>query len=116
MEKVPQTPPKSPAKDTIASDQNTPPPLNQTTSPKSPSPICSGRKTGTPERLKVPKAFKYPERYTSPTDQMISPVTRGILARSKMGRKLLPPSTNQPKIEAVKWKRVDSSLKSVDFD
>ncbi|XP_075515647.1 uncharacterized protein LOC142550304 [Primulina tabacum] len=100
MEKIPQTPPKSPAGDRTY-DQNTPPPPNKTGSPKSRSPICSGRKTGTPDRLKVPKAFKYPERYKSPTDQMISPVTRGILARTKTGRKLLPP-TIQPKIEALK--------------
>ncbi|GAB2279917.1 hypothetical protein Dimus_014552 [Dionaea muscipula] len=37
----------------------------------------------TPERLKVPKAFKYPERYMSPTDHMISPVSKGILSRGR---------------------------------
>ncbi|KZV27219.1 hypothetical protein F511_25003 [Dorcoceras hygrometricum] len=94
MEKVPHTPPPK----SHPAGEITPPLQNQTRSPKSLS------KTGTPDRLKVPKAFKYPERYTSPTDQIISPVTRGILARSKMGRKLLPPSANQPKIEERKLK------------
>ncbi|XWS32968.1 hypothetical protein CRYUN_Cryun22dG0036700 [Craigia yunnanensis] len=57
------------------------------------------RKTCTPDRLKVPKAFKYPERYRSPTDSMMSPVTKGLLARnSKGGGSLLPPSLNQTKI------------------
>ncbi|GAB2228660.1 hypothetical protein Droror1_Dr00022783 [Drosera rotundifolia] len=37
----------------------------------------------TPVKLKVPKAFKYPERYMSPTDHMISPVSKGILTRTR---------------------------------
>ncbi|KAI3462882.1 hypothetical protein Pfo_019545, partial [Paulownia fortunei] len=82
-------------------DQNTPPPPNQANIQKSHNPICNSGKTGTPDRLKVPKAFKYPERYTSPTDQMMSPVTRGILARSRKGSKLLPPSAKQTKIQAL---------------
>ncbi|KAB5516473.1 hypothetical protein DKX38_027121 [Salix brachista] len=57
------------------------------------------RKSGTPDPLKVPKAFKYPERYRSPTDLMISPITKGILARNKKGGALLPPSWNQPKVQ-----------------
>ncbi|KAH0997892.1 hypothetical protein GBA52_021756 [Prunus armeniaca] len=52
------------------------------------------RKPTTPDRLKVPKAFKYPERYTSPTDLMMSPVTKGLLARNRKGGALLPPSKN----------------------
>ncbi|KAG6607098.1 hypothetical protein SDJN02_00407 [Cucurbita argyrosperma subsp. argyrosperma] len=42
-------------------------------------------KNGTPNRLKVPKAFKYHERYTSPTDLMMSPITKGLLARTRKG-------------------------------
>ncbi|KAL5739209.1 hypothetical protein ACOSP7_028129 [Xanthoceras sorbifolium] len=56
------------------------------------------RKTSTPDRLKVPKAFKYPERYRSPTDSMMSPVSKGLLARNRKGAALLPPSLNQHKI------------------
>ncbi|TKY50185.1 hypothetical protein E2542_SST27642 [Spatholobus suberectus] len=56
------------------------------------------RKPVTPDRLRVPKAFKYPERYTSPTDLMISPVTKGLLARIRKGGAVLPPGKNQPKI------------------
>ncbi|KAK4417593.1 hypothetical protein Salat_2172000 [Sesamum alatum] len=84
-------------------DQNTPPPPNQDNihKPQTP-PICNTGKNGTPDRLKLPKAFKYPERYTSPTDQMMSPATRGILARSRKGSKLFPPSANHPpKIPAL---------------
>lgn len=54
-------------------------------------------KMGTPDLLKVPKAFKYPERYTSPTDLMISPVSKGLLARNRKASGLLPPTRNQPK-------------------
>ncbi|KAL4361985.1 hypothetical protein GQ457_04G033110 [Hibiscus cannabinus] len=61
------------------------------------------RKTCTPDRLKVPKAFRYPERYRSPTDSMMSPVTKGILARNrKAGGSLLPPSINQTKIHELR--------------
>ncbi|CAN1146279.1 hypothetical protein LINPERPRIM_LOCUS6711 [Linum perenne] len=33
--------------------------------------------------LQVPNAFNYPERYKSPTDTMVSPITKGILARKR---------------------------------
>ncbi|XP_058773238.1 uncharacterized protein LOC131647354 [Vicia villosa] len=60
------------------------------------------RKPVTPDHLKLPKAFKYPERYTSPTDKMMSPVTKGLLARNKKGGAKLPPGTGaakyQPKV------------------
>ncbi|KAM7279504.1 hypothetical protein ACFE04_006638 [Oxalis oulophora] len=54
------------------------------------------RKLFTPDRLKVPKAFKYPERYRSPTDAMMSPITKGLLARNRKPAAvaLLPPSLN----------------------
>ncbi|XP_022751944.1 uncharacterized protein LOC111300576 [Durio zibethinus] len=61
------------------------------------------RKKCTPDRLKVPKAFKSPERYRSPTDSMMSPVTKGLLARNrKGGGSLLPPSLNQTKIHELR--------------
>ena len=37
-------------------------------------------------------------RYTSPTDLMVSPVTKGLLARSKKGGALLPPGKSQTKV------------------
>ncbi|KAL7141093.1 hypothetical protein ABFS83_08G030800 [Erythranthe nasuta] len=90
-QKTLQTPPRIPTVETENKinipDQNTPPP-----------PTCNPGKNVTPDRLKVPKAFKFPERYTSPTDQIMSPVTRGILARCRKGSKLLPPSS---KIQAL---------------
>ncbi|CAI0453811.1 unnamed protein product [Linum tenue] len=35
--------------------------------------------------LQVPKALKYPERYRSPTDAMVSPITRGLMGRKRRG-------------------------------
>ncbi|XP_022741583.1 uncharacterized protein LOC111293107 [Durio zibethinus] len=70
------------------------------------------RKTCTPDRLKVPKAFKYPERYRSPTDSMMSPVTKGLLARNSKGGgggSLLPPSLNQTKIHELRVQDVGVS-------
>ncbi|KAF3444860.1 hypothetical protein FNV43_RR14553 [Rhamnella rubrinervis] len=101
MENMLETPSKSPIQsDKSISDCKTPPPIQQADEN---SQIClnSGndlRKTVTPDRLKVPKAFKYPERYTSPTDLMVSPVTKGLQARSRKGGALLPPSKNQLKV------------------
>lgn len=39
-------------------------------------------------------------RYTSPTDMMMSPVTKGLLARNRKGGALLPPGPGkyQPKV------------------
>ncbi|KAK8587818.1 hypothetical protein V6N13_086790 [Hibiscus sabdariffa] len=78
------------------------------------------RKTSTPDRLKVPKAFKYPERYTSPTDSMMSPVTKGLLARNrKAGGSLLLPSINQTRkmetdhrVQVTPLSRQESSVSS----
>ncbi|GJU40468.1 hypothetical protein Tco_1193425, partial [Tanacetum coccineum] len=40
-------------------------------------------KTSVPSPLIVPKAFKSPEMYTSPTDLIMSPVSKDLLARTK---------------------------------
>ncbi|XP_019442744.1 PREDICTED: uncharacterized protein LOC109347381 [Lupinus angustifolius] len=92
------TPPKVPIQKQITQPEcNTPPPVQpldqncHTTSNEL-------RKVVTPDRLRVPKAFKYPERYRSPTDMMMSPVTKGLLARGKKGAPILPPGKMQPKI------------------
>ncbi|MED6110905.1 hypothetical protein PIB30_047321 [Stylosanthes scabra] len=81
--------------------QKTPPkvPIQPQPDCKTPTPLLSSsnelRKAVTPDRLRVPKAFKYPER--SPTDSMVSPVTKGLLARTKRGgpAALLPPSKTE---------------------
>ncbi|KAL6139871.1 hypothetical protein ACLB2K_058172 [Fragaria x ananassa] len=88
-------PPKTPIQsETMSfSDCITPSPLQQ----KDGNSQSSGNdihKTTTPDRLKVPKAFKFPERYTSPTDKIMSPVTKGLLGRNRKGSSLLPPSKN----------------------
>ncbi|XP_047157267.1 uncharacterized protein LOC124828082 isoform X3 [Vigna umbellata] len=68
------------------------------------------RKPVTPDQLRVPKAFKYPERYTSPTDMMMSPITKGLLARTRRGGGvMLPTDRNQQKILQI----VDMPLKDV---
>ncbi|KAF3654246.1 putative serine carboxypeptidase-like 25-like [Capsicum annuum] len=77
----------------VAAEPKTPP-LNRPTIVLPNSPIKS---ENTPDRLKVPKPFKYPERYTSPTDQMMSPVSKRLLiVRSRKASTLLPPSKDRP--------------------
>ncbi|XP_047157276.1 uncharacterized protein LOC124828082 isoform X4 [Vigna umbellata] len=67
------------------------------------------RKPVTPDQLRVPKAFKYPERYTSPTDMMMSPITKGLLARTRRGGGvMLPTDRNQQKIVDMPLKDVGS--------
>ncbi|KAE9612617.1 hypothetical protein Lalb_Chr06g0174961 [Lupinus albus] len=86
------TPPKVPIQNQITQpESNTPPPVQQLDQNEL-------NKVVTPDRLRVPKAFKYPERYRSPTDMMMSPVTKGLLARGKKGAPILPPLKMQPKI------------------
>ncbi|XP_038990020.1 uncharacterized protein LOC103708260 isoform X2 [Phoenix dactylifera] len=44
----------------------------------------NGYKSITPEVLQVPKTFKFPDRrYLSPTDLIISPVSKRLLARNQ---------------------------------
>ncbi|XP_026386473.1 uncharacterized protein LOC113281819 [Papaver somniferum] len=77
------------------------------TSPQTPKEIASETPPQTlnvdqkinPLRLpKAFKSFKCPERYMSPTDKLMSPVSKGLLARSKRPGSLIPPSANPPKI------------------
>ncbi|KAI3747985.1 hypothetical protein L6452_10773 [Arctium lappa] len=71
----------------------------------SPTPAAASAKILTPDRLTVPKAFKYPETYKSPTDQIMSPVSKGLLARTKSNGLLPPTSTTnqQHKIQVSKF-------------
>ncbi|CAA7038612.1 unnamed protein product [Microthlaspi erraticum] len=70
------------------------------------------KKIVTPDRLRVPVAFKHPERYRSPTDAIMSPVTKGLLARSrKASGSLIPPSFNLSKIQDLR--KPESGLSSV---
>ncbi|KAL2897436.1 Transcription termination factor Rho [Bienertia sinuspersici] len=61
----------------------------------------------TPDRLKLPKPFKFSERYTSPTDNMMSPITKGILARKNKIGALLPPSITQSKAQELKSSHIE---------
>ncbi|KAG9140102.1 hypothetical protein Leryth_021126 [Lithospermum erythrorhizon] len=99
---------------TINFEENvTPPPPHPMSQPNnSSSKIISGinsGKTGTPDRLKVPKAFKFAERYTSPTDLMMSPITKGLLARSKKTSVLLPPTKTPHKVHSFKIQEIGVS-------
>ncbi|XVF58432.1 hypothetical protein PTKIN_Ptkin07bG0066400 [Pterospermum kingtungense] len=90
--------------------ENKTPPQNQKFDQNSQNSGNDLRNNCTPNRLKVPKAFKYPERYRSPTDSMMSPVTKGLLARNrKGGASLLPPSLNQTKIHELRVQDVGLS-------
>ncbi|OWM64526.1 uncharacterized protein LOC116207434 [Punica granatum] len=100
MEKVPETPPRIPVlSDNTNLECKTTPELKQQTNETSRNPGNELRKPTTPDLLKVPKAFKYPERYRSPTDMMVSPITKGLLARARRGGALLPPSKDQLKVQ-----------------
>ncbi|KAK7271854.1 hypothetical protein RJT34_28092 [Clitoria ternatea] len=99
MESMLETPPKLPIQAQPAEPEcKTPTPVQRQDQNDHNSSSNELRKPVTPDRLRVPKAFKYPERYTSPTDLMMSPVTKGLLARSKKGGALLPPGKNERKI------------------
>ncbi|KAF5480194.1 hypothetical protein F2P56_000960, partial [Juglans regia] len=106
MENVLNVPPKSPIQPENTIIDCKTPPLNQQNDENHRNPGNDLRKPSTPDRLKVPKAFKYPERYRSPTDSMMSPVTKGLLARSRKGGVLLPPSINQTKIQDLRVQEV----------
>ncbi|KAL0695868.1 hypothetical protein Bca4012_063048 [Brassica carinata] len=88
---------------TVPNSESPPRPLAETNknqeSPQRASSINDAmKKIVTPDRLRVPVAFKHPERYRSPTDAMMSPVTQGLLARSrKPSGSLIPPSFNLSK-------------------
>ncbi|KAL8231472.1 hypothetical protein R6Q57_001250 [Mikania cordata] len=78
--------------------------MEQTSTPalNSPAPAAA------PSPLVVPKAFKYPEMYMSPTDSIISPVSKGILARSRSRKSSIPlrnssKQTNKHKIQDSKF-------------
>nr|POE49904.1 hypothetical protein CFP56_32857 [Quercus suber] len=102
MENVLTMLPKSPIQpENTIIDCKTPPQIQQNDE-NNRNPSNELRKPSTPERLEVPKAFKFPERYRSPTDSMMSPVTKGLLARSRKGGMLLPPSINQTKIQDLR--------------
>ncbi|KAF5791966.1 hypothetical protein HanRHA438_Chr09g0412561 [Helianthus annuus] len=70
-------------------DQTSPP-----TTPPAPPPST----TTAPTPLVVPKPFKHPEMYMSPTDSIMSPVSKGIFARTKskkLSRQLRNTSTSK---------------------
>ncbi|XP_050226285.1 uncharacterized protein LOC126676176 [Mercurialis annua] len=77
------------------------PPQDQKKDQKSINSGSDLRKSSTPNRLKLPIAFKYPEKYRSPTDLMISPITKGLLARNRKNGSILPPTLNQPKVQDI---------------
>lgn len=99
MEKIQETPPPPPPQatpTTTITQENEIQPPTKPISQESPKDVCCCKPATTPDRLKVPKAFKYPERYRSPTDLMMSPVSRGLLARSRKSHVVLPPHKIQP--------------------
>ncbi|XP_058184858.1 uncharacterized protein LOC131302313 [Rhododendron vialii] len=112
MENALETPPKAPTRSENNDFDSKTPTQNHRTDQKlqnsgNNSPIITG---SAPYRLNVPKPFKYPERYTSPTDQMMSPISKGLLARSrKKPGMLLPPSKNQTKIQELTVQEVGLS-------
>ncbi|XP_015064560.1 uncharacterized protein LOC107009718 [Solanum pennellii] len=87
---APKAPMNEAAENIVVAAEPKTPPLNR------PMIVLPNSPINTPDRLKVPKPFKYPERYTSPTDQMMSPVSKRLLiGRSRKSSTLLPPSKNR---------------------
>ncbi|XP_071709663.1 uncharacterized protein [Rutidosis leptorrhynchoides] len=101
-------------KSPITLSQQTPPPPPVHPLPmNSPTPAAASAKISTPDRLTVPKAFKYPEMYKSPTDQIMSPISKGLLDRTKSMKSStrLPPSitrNQQNKIQASKFQDISA--------
>ncbi|KAJ8643816.1 hypothetical protein MRB53_005564 [Persea americana] len=73
------------------------PPQSLQTEGKPQSSIEDGRDSSAPDPSKVPKAFAFTERYMSPTDRIISPVSKGLLARNRKLSVLLPPTKTPSK-------------------
>ncbi|KAK9050040.1 hypothetical protein SSX86_030991 [Deinandra increscens subsp. villosa] len=72
------------------------------------SPPANSQAPAAPTPLVIPKAFKHPEMYTSPTDSIMSPVSKGLLARtrSKKSSRTLrssSASTEQHKVQDSKF-------------
>ncbi|KAI3669953.1 hypothetical protein L6452_41467 [Arctium lappa] len=81
------------------------------TSPPSQPPPTPPLATAAPTPLIVPKAFKYPEMYLSPTDLIMSPVSKGILARTRSKKSSHPlqsssTSKEQHKIQVSKFEEM----------
>ncbi|XP_059624575.1 uncharacterized protein LOC132267432 [Cornus florida] len=105
MEKLSETSFGTPIQsETTLFDSKTPN-SEQQTDQNCPNSCTDSQKPSTPDRLKVPKAFKYPERYTSPTDLVVSPVSK-VLARSRKSGTLLPPTKIQPKMQDSTFEEV----------
>ncbi|KAI3726160.1 hypothetical protein L1987_65957 [Smallanthus sonchifolius] len=82
------------------------------TSTKSP-PTTPPLNSQPPTPLVVPKAFKYPEMYMSPTDSIMSPVSKGLLARTgskKSSRQLRNSATSAEQHNKIR----DSKFGNVD--
>ncbi|XP_057447713.1 uncharacterized protein LOC130739440 [Lotus japonicus] len=102
-----KTPPKIPIEaQSTEPECKTPTPIPQPPQNDDPNSTDELRKSLIPDPLRVPKAFKFPERYTSPTDSIMSPVTKGLLARGKKGVAKLPPGKYHPKIPDMSLQEV----------
>ncbi|XP_077230402.1 hydroxyproline-rich glycoprotein family protein [Tasmannia lanceolata] len=86
------------------------PPHPLKTDRKSQFPSEDYQRNNGPDHVKVPKAFNFPERYMSPTDHILSPVSKGLLARNKKIGGRLPPTKNPPKTPDSCFQDVGDSL------
>ncbi|KAL6012013.1 hypothetical protein ACLOJK_002484 [Asimina triloba] len=77
--------------------EKTPPQTLQTVQ-RSPIVGGAGLKNTAPHFITGSKAFNFTERYMSPTDRILSPISKGLLARNRKAGQLLPPSKTPPKI------------------
>ncbi|KAJ7530616.1 hypothetical protein O6H91_14G010700 [Diphasiastrum complanatum] len=68
-----------------------------------------GRRLLPPNPVKVPpkRMFGYPEKYKSPTDSLVSPISRGLLARNRRPSRLLAPPVPPKALEST-FQNIDS--------
>ncbi|XP_072980408.1 uncharacterized protein [Typha angustifolia] len=91
-------------------DKELSPSINEQTPPRIPineKPSTGLRRDGggktavTPVLLQIPKLFKFPERYRSPTDLIISPVSKSLRSRTRHGSSLPTETKSSSKSEEV---------------
>ncbi|XP_031493006.1 uncharacterized protein LOC116259366 [Nymphaea colorata] len=72
----------------------------------------NAQKNSSPDPVDVPKrkAFKYLDRYRSPTDLMMSPVSRGLLARNRKTAALPMHEINQQQKKVLESKSQDAGF------
>ncbi|KAL6325591.1 hypothetical protein AAG906_023436 [Vitis piasezkii] len=107
METVLETPSKSSSIRKPLSDYKTPPQIKKRPRKSRILPTIRAIKPLRPTGSRCPRhSSTLRGVYRSPTDLMISPVSKGLLARSRKTGSLLPPAKIQPKVQDLRVQEV----------